>query len=122
MRPAPANRAPRTTEKPSPPRRQVAQAAPGALDDPRRLVPEDGRERARERSFEDVEIAVADPRGGGSDDHLAGSRRIDAELLDAEGLADRAHHGGLHPGVHPSGSDSSPRRKIIGFQRRSPGA
>jgi len=94
---------------------------PHVLDDAR-LVPEDGRERVRERSLEDVEVAVADARGGGADDHLARPRRVDLYLLDAEGLADRAHHGSLHPDPQVCGSDSSPRRKIIGFQRGAPGA
>src|SRR6266566_2231908 len=94
---------------------------PHVLDDAR-LVPADGRERVRERSLEDVEVAVADARGGGADDHLARPRRVDLYLLDAEGLADRAHHGSLHPDPQVSGSDSSPRRKIIGFQRGAPGA
>src|SRR5437667_57588 len=102
--------------------RHVAYLAAHVLDDARRLVPEDGRQRARERSLEDVEVAVADPGGGGPHDHLARPRRVDPDVLDAERLADRAHHGGLHADSHTSGSDSRPRRKIIGFQRGSPGA
>src|SRR5439155_18459989 len=75
--------------------RHVTHLAAHALDDARRLVPEYGRQRLRERSFEDVEVAVADPGRSGADEHLAWPRRIDPDVLDTERLADRAHHGRL---------------------------
>src|SRR6185295_11823933 len=103
-------------------RRDVAHVAADLFDDAGRLVAEDGRQRVRERSFEDVEIAVADPGGGAPDEYLARPGRADLDILDAERLADRTHHGRLHRASHARASDSSPRRKIIGFQRGSPGA
>src|SRR2546425_160259 len=46
----------------------------------------------------------------GPDENLPRPWCVDPDVLDAEGLADGAHHGRLH--VHPyvRGSDSSPRK------------
>src|SRR6185436_19431639 len=75
------------------------------------------RHGIRERPVEHVKVAVADARRDGPDEHLARARRAELDVLDDERLADGAHDGGSHEWLHVRGSPSSPRRKIIGFQR-----
>jgi hypothetical protein len=67
-------------------------------DDPRRLVPEHGRQLTTPRAFHEKQIAVADRTGDDPDLHLPGARFGEVELLDREWRPERATDRRLHVG------------------------
>ena len=93
-------------------------ALPHALDDAGALVAEDarrvpGRVGARGR----VEVGVADAAGGEPDEHLAGLRLREVDLLDDERLPELLEHGG----ADPHAGDPT-RRRGAGRVRDTPSA
>src|SRR5437667_355116 len=68
------------------------------LDDAGALVAEhDGPvRRPAALAVHDVQVAVADARGGGADEDLAARRLVDLDRLDRQGLVRLAKDGGLH--------------------------
>ena len=67
------------------------------LDHSGAFVTEDGRQWGGQVPGHEMPVAVADTRGSDSDEDLAGSRRIEHEILDHKRRARRVEYGGLHP-------------------------
>ena len=72
---------------------------PDLLDDPGRLVAEDGGRGERVEAVDEVEVAVADAGGDGAHQHLAPDGLVDVDVLDGERLMRPVEHGGLHAGL-----------------------
>ena len=84
------------------PGRTSVTPSPTRLDDAGALVAEHaGRVAGRVGAGGGVEVGVADAAGDEADEHLAGLRLGEVELLDDEGLAELLEDGGtdLHAGI-----------------------
>jgi hypothetical protein len=67
------------------------------LDDARPLVPENGRRVAgRVRAAGGVEVGVAHPAGGETDQHLARPGPVEVHLLHRQRLGELLEDGGAH--------------------------
>ena len=83
------------------------------LDDARRLVPEDHRQRTRPVAVDHRQVGMAEPRCANAHQHFAGAWRVEFDFLERERLrllvgwraADLAEHGGFdfHAREHTAG-------------------
>ncbi len=88
-------------------------AGPDGLDDAGPLVTEHDRRLARPLAVTDVEVGVADARGGDPHSDLARPRGLELEVLEPERLAGSVEHGGAHGDEyraieHPWHDDATP--------------
>ena len=66
------------------------------LDDPRRLVAEDGGRGEGVEAVDEVQVAVADAGGDDAHEHLAARGLVDVDVLDRERLIGPVEHGSFH--------------------------
>ena len=64
--------------------------------DPGTFVTEDGWQGRSEVATHEMPVAVADASGSDTHKHLAGTRRIEDEILNRERRTRRMEYGGLH--------------------------
>lgn len=64
--------------------------------DPGTFVTEDGRQGRSQVATHEMPVAVADASGSDTHKHLAGTRRIEDEILNRERGARRVEYGGPH--------------------------
>jgi len=77
---------------------QVRHLRADRLDDPRRLVAEHRRYRARILAFHEMEIGVAQSRGGRLDQHLVRADGADLHVVDDQLTRDGLENRSLHRG------------------------
>jgi len=86
------------------------------LDDAGRLVPQHHRHRRRVGALDEVQVAVAEARGGGPDQDLAPLRLGDRDVLDRHRLARSVQDGGLHR-ISPRAIAPTPRSPATSASR-----
>src|SRR5215475_8484312 len=74
----------------------VSDAVADRLDDRRRFVSQHAGRRMRVETFDKMQIAVAQPGKGGTQQHLAGLRLFESDILDRQRLMRLVQNGGFH--------------------------
>ena len=92
------------------------------LDDTGALMAENGRQRVRVGTLDEMQVGVADTGGRSADQHLVRARLVDLHIFDLKRGAHFAQNGGFHPNVpfHGLLRAEPSRQSLIADQMRGP--